>query len=67
MSQTRDFVNNPFLDGTAPASKATIARMLPLISRSAVGSNHVAKKEVMLEELVAFFEGYFGLFVGGTR
>lgn len=57
----RTFVDNAFRDGAIPVSGTSIAKILPPVSRFMKHGGHAAKKQVVLDKLVALFERYFGL------
>ena len=59
--ETRAFVDNAFRDGAVPTGGTAITRILPPVSRFAPGAGHAAKKQTVIEKLLAFFDRYFGL------
>ncbi len=59
--ETRAFVDNAFRDGAVPTTGTAITRILPPVSRFSPSAGHAAKKQRVLDKLVAFFDRYFGL------
>jgi type I restriction enzyme R subunit len=57
---TRQFVNNSFRDGVLKTTGMDIDRILPPVSRFA-GGKRAAKKQIVAEKIVVFFEKYLGL------
>lgn len=57
----RSFIDNAFRDGSVPSTGTAITRILPPVSRFSKNNGHAAKKQTVLDKLVAFFERYFGL------
>ena len=60
-SETRAFVDAAFRDGTIQTTGTAITKVLPPVSRFAVGGGHGEKKQRVLAKLSAFFERFFGL------
>jgi type I restriction enzyme R subunit len=58
---TKAFMDNAFRDGAVPATGMAIAKILPPISRFAANNRHAARKLVVLDKLMTFFERYYGL------
>ncbi|HOU09146.1 MAG TPA: hypothetical protein PL044_08920 [Clostridiales bacterium] len=58
--ETRRFVDNALRDGVLKTTGTDIDRILPPVSRFG-GGNRAAKKQGVIERLMAFFEKYFGL------
>lgn len=58
---TRIFVQNAFRDNAIPTTGTAITNVLPPVSRFSNGSDHSARKQSVLEKLMAFFEKYSGL------
>ena len=59
--ETRAFVESAFRDGAVPTTGTAITRILPPTSRFSASNNHGAKKQTVLDKLLAFFDRYFGL------
>ncbi|MCC6533326.1 MAG: type I restriction endonuclease subunit R [Burkholderiales bacterium] len=59
--ETKAFMDNAFRDGAIPVTGTAITKILPPVSRFAKNNGHAAKKQTVLDKLVAFFERYFGL------
>lgn len=59
--ETRTFVETAFRDGAISASGTAITRVLPPVSRFAVGGGHAEKKQRVIEKLGLFFDRFFGL------
>lgn len=57
----REFIDNAFRDGGISASGTAITKILPPVSRFSKNNGHAAKKQTVLDKLVAFFDRYFGL------
>jgi type I restriction enzyme R subunit len=57
---TRRFVSGSFRDGAMKTVGTDIDRILPPVSRFANGARS-AKKQAVIDKLLAFFEKYFGL------
>lgn len=60
-NETKAFVDNAFRDGAIPITGTAITKILPPVSRFDKSNGHAAKKKMVLDKLVAFFERYFGL------
>lgn len=58
--ETRKFLDGSFRDGTMKTTGTDIDKILPPISRFS-GGGRVAKKQGVIEKLMAFFEKYLGL------
>jgi len=58
---TRSFVDNAFRDGSISTTGTAITKVLPPVSRFSRDNIHAAKKQIVLDKLIAFFERYFGL------
>ncbi|MDR0993935.1 MAG: type I restriction endonuclease subunit R, partial [Verrucomicrobiota bacterium] len=58
--ETRKFVDNAFRDGSLKTTGTDIDKIMPPISRFD-GSGRIAKKQCVIEKLLAFFEKYMGL------
>ncbi|MFN3717032.1 MAG: type I restriction endonuclease subunit R [Thiobacillus sp.] len=58
---TRSFIDNAFRDGGIPVTGTAITKILPPVSRFTRDNGHAAKKQAVLDRLIAFFERYFGL------
>ena len=59
--ETRAFVESAFRDGAVPTTGTAITRILPPTSRFSASNTHAAKKQTVLDKLLAFFDRYFGL------
>ncbi|MDR1276220.1 MAG: type I restriction endonuclease subunit R [Candidatus Accumulibacter sp.] len=59
--EAKAFVDNAFRDGAIPDTGMAITKILPPVSRFSRNNEHSAKKQAVLDKLVAFFERYFGL------
>lgn len=57
----RNFIDNAFRDGSISASGTALTKILPPVSRFSKNSGHAAKKQAVLERLMAFFDRYGGL------
>ena len=58
--ETRAFIDKSFKSGTLKTTGTDIDELMPPMSRFG-GGNRVAKKEGIIEKLIAFFEKFFGL------
>jgi type I restriction enzyme R subunit len=58
--EARRFVDSAFRDGTLKTTGTDIDKILPPVSRFG-GGNRAAKKQGIIEKLLAFFEKYLGL------
>lgn len=58
--ETRKFVAGSFRDGTMKTTGTDIDKILPPVSRFS-GGGRAAKKQSVIEKLMAFFEKYLGL------
>lgn len=58
--ETRKFVANSFRDGEMKTIGTDIDKILPPVSRFS-GGGRTAKKQIIIEKLMAFFEKYLGL------
>lgn len=58
---TRTFIEGAFRDGQVRATGTAITKILPPVSRFTKGSNHGAKKQTVIEKLIAFFDRFFDL------
>ncbi|MEI8241358.1 MAG: type I restriction endonuclease subunit R, partial [Actinomycetota bacterium] len=58
---TYAFVDASFRDGALQPSGTAITRILPAVSRFAPGGGHAAKKRIVLDKLVRFFDRFFGI------
>ena len=58
--ETRKFVANSFRDGEMKTIGTDIDKILPPVSRF-FGGGRTAKKQIIIEKLMAFFEKYLGL------
>ena len=59
--ETRTFITRTFRDGVLKTTGTDIDKILPPVSRFAGGGGRAAKKQNVIEKLMAFFEKYFGL------
>lgn len=59
-TETRKFVKGSFHDGTLKTTGTDIDKILPPVSRFS-GGGRAAKKQNVIEKLMAFFEKYLGL------
>lgn len=59
--ETRSFVEGAFRDGQVRATGTAITRILPPVSRFTKGSNHGAKKQIVIEKLTALFDRFSDL------
>ncbi|MFT4298064.1 MAG: type I restriction endonuclease subunit R [Aeromicrobium sp.] len=59
--ETKAFIGNAFRDGAVPTTGTAITRILPPVSRFSPGAAHAAKKQTVIDKLLAFFDRYFGL------
>ena len=57
--ETRRFVDNAFRDGVLKTTGTGVDKILPPVSR--FGGGRAAKKQGVVDKLLAFFEKYFGL------
>jgi len=57
--ETRRFIENAFRDGVLKTTGTAIDKIMPPVSR--FGGGRAAKKQGIIEKLMAFFEKYFGL------
>jgi len=58
--ETKRLINNSFRDGTLKTTGTDIDKIMPPASRFG-GGNRAAMKQSVIEELMKFFEKYFGL------
>ena len=58
--ETRRFIDNAFRDGVLKTTGTAIDRIMPPVSRFGSG-NRAARKQIIIEKLLQFFEKYFGL------
>ena len=58
--ETRKFINNAFRDGALKTSGTDIDKIMPPVSRFG-GGNRAVKKQSVGDNLMKFFEKYFGL------
>ena len=58
--ETRRFIDNAFRDGVLKTTGTAIDRLMPPVSRIGSG-NRAARKQIIIEKLLQFFEKYFGL------
>jgi len=59
-AETRKFIDNAFRDGQVKTTGKAINDLLPPTSRFG-GGNHTAKKQKVVDKIMAFFEKYFGI------
>jgi type I restriction enzyme R subunit len=59
--ETRRFIKDALQDGVVRTYGTDIDRILPPISRFSRGGGRMAKKQRVIERLLAFFEKYSGL------
>ncbi len=59
-SETRKFIDGSFRSGSMKTTGTDIDKILPPVSRFS-GGGRVAKKQGVIEKLMAFFEKYLGL------
>jgi type I restriction enzyme R subunit len=59
--ETRDLVSNALRDGAVQTAGTAITRIMPPMSRFAAGGDHAAKKQRVVDKILAFFERYAGL------
>ena len=59
--ETRELLSNAFRDGAVQTAGTAITKILPPMSRFAAGGDHGAKKQRVLDKILAFFERYAGL------
>ncbi len=59
--EAKAFVDNAFRDGAIPTTGTAITKILPPVSRFSKNNGHSAKKQAVLDKLIAFFERYFRL------
>jgi type I restriction enzyme R subunit len=57
--ETRKFIDHSFRDGMLKTTGTDIDKIMPPVSR--FGGGREAKKQTVIERLMAFFEKYFGL------
>jgi len=60
-SETRKLMTGSFRDGALKTTGTDIDKILPPVSRFSGGGNRAAKKQNVIEKLIAFFEKYLGL------
>jgi type I restriction enzyme R subunit len=60
-AETRKFVVGSFRDGAMKTTGTDIDKILPPVSRFSGGGSRAAKKQSVIEKLIAFFEKYLGL------
>ena len=58
--ETRKFLENAFRDGEIKTTGTDIDKLMPAVSRFGSG-NRAAKKQNIIQKLLAFFERFFGL------
>ena len=58
--ETRRYVENAFRDGGIKTTGTDIDKLMPPVSRFG-GGNRAAKKQGIIDKLMAFFEKYFGI------
>ncbi len=58
--QTLKYIENAFRDGAIQSSGIAITRILPPVSKFAIGGGHSAKKQSVLDKLSKFFDRFFG-------
>lgn len=61
VNATRTFMDHAFRDGAIPTSGTAITKILPAVSRFAIGNGHAAKKQTVIQKLTRYFERFFGL------
>lgn len=59
--ETRRFVDNAFRDGTLKTTGTDIDKILPPVSRFSGNGGRAAKKQGVIDKLIAFFEKYLGV------
>jgi type I restriction enzyme R subunit len=59
--ETRVFIDNAFRDGALPVTGVGITRIIPAVSRFSKSGEHAARKQGLVEKLMAFFDRYQGL------
>ena len=59
--ETKAFIESAFRDGAIPVTGTAIMKILPPVSRFSKNNGHAVKKRMVLDELSAFFERFFGL------
>ena len=57
--ETRKYIDNAFRDGGIKTTGTDIDKLMPPVSRFG-GGNRAAKKQGIIDKLMAFFEKYFG-------
>ena len=58
--ETRKYIDNAFRDGGIKTTGTDIDKLMPPVSRFG-GGNRAAKKQGIIDKLMAFFEKYFGI------
>ena len=58
--ETRKYIENAFRDGGIKTTGTDIDKLMPPVSRFG-GGNRAAKKQGIIDKLLAFFEKYFGV------
>ena len=58
--ETRKYIDNAFRDGGIKTTGTDIDKLMPAVSRFG-GGNRAAKKQGIIDKLMAFFEKYFGI------
>lgn len=64
--ETRAYIDAAFRDGAIQTTGTAITKVLPPVSRFAVGGGHGEKKQRVLTKLSTFFERFFGLSSTGS-
>ena len=59
--ETRELLSNALRDGAVQTAGTAITRILPPMSRFAAGTGHGAKKQRVIDKVLAFFERYASL------
>ena len=59
--ETRKFIDGSFRDGAIKTTGTDIDRILPPVSRFSGGGRRAAKKQNVIDKLLAFFEKYLGI------
>lgn len=59
--ETRELLSNAFREGAVQTAGTAITKILPPMSRFAAGGDHGAKKQRVLDKILAFFERYAGI------
>jgi type I restriction enzyme, R subunit len=62
----REFIETAFRDGALRTTGTAITKVLPPASRFSEDGGHGAKKQRVIEKLVAYFERFFGLGSGSA-